>query len=301
MAVKHDYHLAEPSPWPFLSALALFIIMLGGVLWLNDAVAFFGLPPFIFIRRFICLGGCLLLGFTLVGWWRDMVAESVLFDELRPVVKLSLRFAVLLGLTVEALYFSALFWVYFDAVLGMKAAGQSWPPAPLVPADPWHYPMLATFMLLLSATSVVWARRALAQGSRAASIQALGGSVLLGVGALWLLIVALGHLPFGFGFSRAFFETMTDPAHINLISVIGSPGAIYGSLFYVLMVSICVHLGLGVAFLAVAFVRAAAGHFALKGHFGFEAASWVWHFGIVLWLLLYVGLYVGGAVSGHLF
>lgn len=301
MAVKHDYHLAEPSPWPFLGALALFIIMLGGVLWLNDSTAFFGLPPFIFIRRFICLGGCLLLGFTLVGWWRDMVAESVLFDELRPVVKLSMRFAVLLGLMLEALYFGALFWVYFDGRLGMGNVGHGWPPASLVPADPWHYPMLATFMLLLSATTVVWARRTLAEGNRAASVQALGVSVLLGGGALWLLVVALSHLPFGFGFSRVTFETMTDPAHINLISMIGSPGAIYGSLFYVLMVSFCVHLGLGVLFLAVAFLRTLAGHFAPKGHFGFEAAAWVWHFGIVLWLLLYVGLYIGGVAGDRPF
>ncbi|MGB8601157.1 MAG: cytochrome c oxidase subunit 3 [Rhizomicrobium sp.] len=296
MNVKHDYHLAEPSPWPFLGGLSAFIIALGGVLWLNTTIDFFGLPPF--ICRFICLGGAVLLAFTLVGWWRDMVAESVHASELSPVVKLSLRFAMALVMLIEAVYFSALLWVYLDVALSAEAQG-GWPPVGIHPADPWHLPLLALFVLLLSATTVVWARRAIAQSHKSSTIQALGVSVFLAAGGLALLIGDLSHLPFGFGFNHAVFMPLTDPAHINLIAVIGSPGAIYGSLFILIMGSFCVHLALGTVFLTVALVRAVAGHFRAKGHFGFEAAAWFWHFGILLWLLLYAGLYIGGAYGGH--
>ena len=39
------------------------------------------------------------------------------------------------------------------------------------------------------------------------------------------------------------------------------------------------------------FIRAIRGHFAPKDCFGFEAASWYWHFVDVVWVGLYIFVY----------
>jgi len=99
-AVEHDYHLIPPSPWPFLSGIAALI-------WGAGMVVFFaGLQPrtgespmmeFFFSKGLDSLqdsyraagdkvgadGGwiLLLLGslfaiYVMIGWWKDVAAES---------------------------------------------------------------------------------------------------------------------------------------------------------------------------------------------------------------------------------
>ncbi|MGC3218461.1 cytochrome c oxidase subunit 3, partial [Pseudomonas aeruginosa] len=38
--------------------------------------------------------------------------------------------------------------------------------------------------------------------------------------------------------------------------------------------------------------RILLGHFAAEHHFGFEAASWFWHFVAVVWIRLFIFVYV---------
>ena len=52
---------------------------------------------------------------------------------------------------------------------------------------------------------------------------------------------------------------------------------------------------IGTIFLTVTLLRALAGHFNSKQHFGFEAAAWYWHFVDVVWLFLFSCIYVWGA------
>ncbi|MET0547085.1 MAG: cytochrome c oxidase subunit 3, partial [Caulobacterales bacterium] len=40
-AVKHDYHLVNPSPWPLVGSIALFILAIGAVTYMKGL---FGLP-----------------------------------------------------------------------------------------------------------------------------------------------------------------------------------------------------------------------------------------------------------------
>lgn len=286
--VQHDYHLADPSPWPFLGAIAVGISLLGAVMWLNAGTDMLGMPPF--IRPYICLGGLLLLAFTLTGWWRDMVAESVRFGEFKPVARLAFRFAMVLMLLAEAVYFAGLFCVSFD----LASVSNGWPPPKVFPDSPWGIPLLVTLMLLLSATVAIWAARAIAHGERKQAIQALAVLVALGGGAFAFLCYDLHYAPVAFGFNGAIFEPMSDAAHINLVSVIGSRGAAYGSFFYLAIGSFCVHLAVATLFMLVALIRAAAGHFAPERHLGFVTAAWVWHFCVIIWLLLYFGVYVAG-------
>lgn len=287
--IKHDYHLAMPSPWPFLGALGVFILAFGFVLWMNSAFMVFGIPPF--ILSWIAIGGAILVLFTLVGWWSDIVAESVRRGEFKPVVKLSFRFGMALFIAFEAIFFAVLYCAYFYMAV-WRGDGGPWPPEGIAPADPWHLTLLATMVLLLSGTTVTWAHRSIQAGHRPGVLQGLLATVLLGAAFVALLAYDLLHAPFGFGFNGAKYVTLTDPAHVNLISVIGSPGAIYGSVFFLICGFFCIHVAVGTLFLIVCLIRAWAGHFTPERHFGFEAAAWFWHFGDVVWLFLFSGIFV---------
>ena len=61
-AVKHDYHILPPSPWPLLGSAFSVVLALGGVIWMKGL---FGLPqhfPWVF---WIGLAGVL---YTMAGW-----------------------------------------------------------------------------------------------------------------------------------------------------------------------------------------------------------------------------------------
>ncbi len=49
---------------------------------------------------------------------------------------------------------------------------------------------------------------------------------------------------------------------------------------------------LGTLMLSIMLIRIQKGHFDPEQHFGFEAASWYWHFVDVVWLGLFVFVYV---------
>ena len=45
----HDYHIIDPSPWPFLGSVGAFIMAIGGVAWMQQlkggALPLFGIEP----------------------------------------------------------------------------------------------------------------------------------------------------------------------------------------------------------------------------------------------------------------
>ena len=55
--------------------------------------------------------------FMLVGWWRDVVQESVVRGDHTPVVKLHLRYGMLLFIASEVMFFVAWFWAYFNSAI----------------------------------------------------------------------------------------------------------------------------------------------------------------------------------------
>ncbi|MEI9992315.1 MAG: cytochrome c oxidase subunit 3 [Rhizomicrobium sp.] len=312
--VKHDYHLVDPSPWPIVGSMSAFVMLIGAVFWMNkDYTGFFGLPvngqPWIFAI------GLFLVLFTMAGWWRDVVAESVYRHQHTPIVKLNLRYGMLLFIASEVMFFVAWFWAYFNSAIFFNDVSiGSWPPAGIVTLDPWHFPILNTLILLTSGTTVTWAHHAIQHGDRKGSIQGLVITVLLGASFTCVQAYEYAHAPFTFGFNHAALTAFTDPAHINLaasnlnpvIDLInpaskaliaggGDLGAIYGSTFFMATGFHGLHVIIGTIFLAVCLFRAIAGQFTPTRHFGFEAAAWYWHFVDVVWLFLFACIYVWGA------
>ena len=126
--VHHDYHLVDPSPWPIVGSTAIFLTMMGAVFWMNSGYAgFWGLPvngqPWLLIIGFV------LLLFTMAGWWRDVVRESVVKGDHKPVVKLGLRYGMILFIASEVMFFFAWFFAFFNsAFFPLDVSIGQWPP-----------------------------------------------------------------------------------------------------------------------------------------------------------------------------
>jgi cytochrome c oxidase subunit 3 len=300
-AKHHDYHLVNPSPWPVVGSVFTFIMAVGVIVWMkthaDPKALLFGLRgPTPFIIGFL---GVL---FTMFMWWRDVIREAHGGDH-TPVVRLHLRYGMILFIASEVMFFVAWFWAYFDASLfpaaveplqvtdskGVVAAskdligmvdrntltGGVWPPKPspnfTATFDPWGLPLVNTLVLLLSGTTVTWAHHALLENNRRGLIWGLVITVALGLLFTGLQAYEYGHAAFKFG------------------------GHIYGATFFMATGFHGAHVIIGTLFLSVCLLRAMKGHFSPKQHFGFEAAAWYWHFVDVVWLFLFVCIYVIGA------
>jgi cytochrome c oxidase subunit 3 len=276
--VKHDYHLVDPSPWPIVGSIGAGLLTFGGVFAMKpDAFGFLG-GPWIFII------GALVVAYTMVGWWRDVVSESVVRGDHTPVVKLGLRYGMILFIASEVMFFVAWFWAYFNSALFPQDVGiGTWPPEGIVTFDPWHLPLINTLILLTSGTTVTWAHHAIQTGDRDGAVQGLLVTVLLG--ALFTAIQAYeyNHAGFTFGMNPALMVDGADKS------------GIYGSTFFMATGFHGAHVIIGTIFLAVCLFRAIKGHFTPERHFGFEAAAWYWHFVDVVWLFLFACIYVWGS------
>ena len=293
--VHHDYHLVDPSPWPVVGSVAAFVMLLGAVFWMNESYVQFAEwgvagQPWIFLIGFV------LTLYTMAGWWRDVIKESIVLGHHKPVVSLGFRYGMILFIISEVMFFFAWFWAYFNSALFTNDVSiGSWPPEGIVTFDPWHLPLLNTIILLTSGTTVTWAHHAIQSGDRKGAIQGLVLTVLLGVCFTCVQAYEYSHAAFTFGLNGAHLAPFTDEAHKYLTSGVGNFGAIYGSTFFMATGFHGVHVIIGTIFLAVCLARVIKGHFTPTKHFGFEAAAWYWHFVDVVWLFLFASIYVWGA------
>lgn len=291
--VKHDYHLVDPSPWPFTASLSLFVLAVGAVVFMK------GLAP----ESAAGIGGVLLApgrpwllgaGFaglilTCIAWWGDVIKESRKGDH-KPVVDIGLRYGMILFIASEVMFFVAWFWVFFELALfhesrsgwfvtawdeSFAKAWANWPPPNVDTFDPFHLPLINTLVLLLSGTTVTWAHHAMQQGDRAGARNGLALTVALGILFTCLQVYEYGHAGFAFGNQDGQFSA-------NL----------YGSAFFMATGFHGFHVIVGTIFLAVCLLRVMSGGMSAKKHFGLEAAAWYWHFVDVVWLFLFAFVYV---------
>ena len=213
--VKHDYHLVDPSSWPIVGSMGAFTMLIGAVFWMNkDYTGFWGLPvngqPWIFLI------GLALVLYTMAGWWRDVIREFVVLGNHTPVVKLHLRYGMLLFIASEVMFFVAWFWAYFNFGIFHSDVGVgTWPPAGIITLDPWHFPLLNTLILLTSGTTVTWAHHAMQTGDRKGAVQGLIITVLLGLSFTGVQAWEYAHAPFTFGFNHLALAPFTDAAHVS--------------------------------------------------------------------------------------
>ena len=277
-AKTHDYHLVDPSPWPFVGSLSAFIMAVGAVLWMK-AMPVAGLK----IGSLVFGLGLLGVLFTMYGWWADVVKEANTGDHTR-VVQIHHRYGMFLFIASEVMFFVAWFWAYFDIAFYAGEAiqfqrteltGGHWPPKGIALFNPFELPLFNTLILLTSGTTVTWAHHALLEGDREGVKKALWVTVALG--ALFTFVQAYEYSHAAFGFK----------------------GHIYGATFFMATGFHGFHVLVGTIFLGICLARVYKGHFTPKQHLGFEFAAWYWHFVDVVWLFLFAVIYVWGSDFGR--
>jgi cytochrome c oxidase subunit 3 len=134
-------------------------------------------------------------------------------------------------------------------------------------------PLWNTIVLLSSSVTVHFAHLGLKDGNRKKFNRFLGITVTLA-----LIFVGLQ--------AAEYYEAY---AHYGLTLNSG----IYGSTFFMLTGFHGFHVMMGGIMLAIMLARSVfAGHFEEHDHFGFEAASWYWHFVDVVWVMLFLFVYI---------
>ncbi|MEC9197418.1 MAG: cytochrome c oxidase subunit 3 [Pseudomonadota bacterium] len=258
-AKNHDYHVLPPSIWPFLGAVAGFIMLFGAVLWMKEH------GPWMFAIGFV---GVL---YVMFAWWSDTISENFAGDH-TPVVQIGLRYGFILFIMSEVMFFAAWFWSFFKhAMYPMPAIGGVWPPEGIEVFDPWHLPLINTLILLCSGAACTWAHHALVHENNRKDIKSgLLLSVVLGVIFTVFQAYEYSHAAFGFA------------------------GNIYGANFFMATGFHGFHVIVGTIFLFICYLRTVRGHFTPENHIGFEAAAWYWHFVDVVWLFLFAAVYIWG-------
>ena len=276
---QHDYHIIDPSPWPFIGSIGAFVITFGGIgymRYLNGGE--FNMLGVNWASPWLFYVGLAIILYTMVGWWSDTIKEGREGAHTR-VVSLHLRYGMIMFIASEVMFFAAWFWAFFDASLFANEAiqasrveftGGQWPPAGVEVLDPWHLPIYNTVILLLSGTCVTWAHHALLHGDRKGLVNGLALTVALGI--LFSLVQAYEYATAPFEFSNS----------------------IYGATFFMATGFHGFHVLIGTIFLLVCLIRAMRGGFTPNQHFGFEAAAWYWHFVDVVWLFLFFAIYIWG-------
>jgi cytochrome c oxidase subunit 3 len=282
-ASKGGYYLPEPSHWPIVGSVGMFLLLFGFASFLHGS------------SMLIMLTGAVIVIIMLFGWFGTVINESLAGkynDQVDTSFRMGMGWFIFSEVMFFAAFFGALFyarmysvpwlggasnnamthellWSGFDAVWPTNGPGDVG--GEYTPMGAWGIPAINTLILLSSGVTVTWAHWGLKKGDRTQLILGLMATVALGF--LFLGLQA-------YEYSHAWHE-------MNL--TLGS--GIYGTTFYMLTGFHGLHVTLGATMLLVILIRSMKGHFTNEHHFAFEAVAWYWHFVDVVWLGLFVFVY----------
>ena len=312
MSTESTYYVPEQSKMPLIAATGMGVMAYGAASWVLEGGT-----------ATIFLIGSLIMAGVLYKWW------SIVIDEnMRGLASPQLKHSYVLGMLwfifSEVMFFAAFFgalfylrvivnsWLGGDAAIGIfddtptdaavannallwPGYETAWPPmvtpdeaanganATFIGPDEamsfpgWAklfgwLPLWNTVILITSSVTVHIAHTGLKNNNRKQFIGWLGLSVLLGMIFLVLQVEEYVHAY----------------QHMGLTLESG----IYGTTFFLLTGFHGAHVTLGTVMLLIALIRAIKGHFSNEDQFGFEAASWYWHFVDVVWIILFFVVYV---------
>nr|USF17747.1 cytochrome c oxidase subunit III [Junonia orithya] len=259
MNQNHPYHLVDYSPWPLTGAIGVMTLVTGLIKWFHN-----------FNINLLMLGYLIVL-LTMYQWWRDVCREGTYQGKHTLLVSNGLRWGMILFIVSEIFFFISFFWAFFHSSLSPNIEiGAMWPPMSIIPFNPFQIPLLNTIILITSGITVTWAHHSLMENNFTQTSQSLFITIILGIYFTILQTYEYLEAPF----------TIAD--------------SIYGSTFFMTTGFHGLHVIIGTIFLTTCFIRHLNNNFSSNHHFGFEAATWYWHFVDVIWLLLYISIYWWG-------
>ncbi len=304
MSSEGNYYVPEQSKLPIFASIGLFLTVYGAASALtgdsNGSTILF-------------VGG-LLFAFVLWQWFSIVIKENMAgmnSDQLKRSYVWGMGWFIFSEVMFFAAFFGALYYVRTFALPWLGGEGDkgvtnmlwqgfeaTWPvmvtPDMAANGDAakvfgpeqsmsfssvesiWGWlPFWNTVVLMTSSVTVHFAHTALKNDNRKSFNVWLGITVFLGIFFLFLQ-------------AEEYIEAY---GHMGLTLETG----IYGTTFFMLTGFHGAHVTLGTFMLLVMFLRTALkGHFKHDDCFGFEAASWYWHFVDVVWVGLFIFVYILG-------
>ena len=304
MSGYEKYYVPDQSKLPIYAAFSMFVLIMGAAGTIN------AIGTEDSISKYVLYFGLALMGGTLYFWFKQVVQEHLAgldSTQLNQSFVYGMAWFIFSEVMFFAAFFGALFYVRSLAVPWLAGEGSKgaaitaielWPtfesswPVMTTPDQGNEYdladksmawpgwskalqwlPLWNTIVLLSSSWTVHLAHLGLKKGNRKKFNVYLGITVFLA-----LIFVGLQALEY--------YEAY---AHYGLKLNSG----IYGSTFFMLTGFHGFHVMMGGFMLGIMLARSVfAGHFEQHDHFGFEAASWYWHFVDVVWLMLFLFVYI---------
>lgn len=287
------YYVPEQSPWPFITAVSLFLLALGAATLVQQTgssgtAAESGVGHYLFP---LGLAGILAMMFF---WFRDTIHESrnhFNSHQLDHSYRLGMMWFIFSEVMFFGAFFGALFYARQFSVPWLAGEGDKfmthellwpnfqnlWPLTmtpdgrKVTPMPAWGLPFINTVVLVTSSIAISKAHHALLNQER--------GKLILGL----IVTLVLGYTFLGLQ-AEEYVHAFTE---LNLTLKSG----IYGTTFFMLTGFHGMHVTIGAIMLTVMLIRILKGHFTPDNHFAFQAASWYWHFVDVVWLILFVSVY----------
>lgn len=252
---NHPFHLVTIRPWPIIISLRIFNNLIITVRWFHNINYTL---PFTIPCTLICI----------YQWWRDVTREATYQGVHTLNVYNRMRLGIILFIVSEILFFFSFFWAYFHSSLAPTIEiGQLWPPIGIKSFNPFDIPLMNTIILISSGLTVTWSHHSILNKNLKERIKSLLLTILLGIYFTSLQLIEYIEAPF----------TIAD--------------SVYGSTFFIATGFHGLHVIIGTLFLFFCYIRISSLHFSSNHHFGFEAATWYWHFVDVVWLFLYISIY----------
>lgn len=300
---NHDqaaYYVPPRSAYPIWIAVGVFLLVAGLGNWLNALRA--GDEP----GLVMFFAGALIMIVTLTAWFGKVIDENLAGlanAQLKRSYVWGMSWFIFSEVMFFVAFFAALFYARVLSVAWLGGEGDRgitgdylwpeftdvWPvinnPDPSLFVNPresmaapgilnWgtYLPFWNTAILLVSSVTVHMAHVAIKNLDQKKTTAWLVVTVMLGVVFLFLQVEEYRHAYQELGLTLA--------------------SGIYGSTFFLLTGFHGFHVTLGTFILLVQVFRSMRGHFQPHDCFGFEAASWYWHFVDVVWVCLFLFVYV---------
>lgn len=295
---ESSYYVPETSRFPLFASFGLFLMAFGAAFWIT------GSGPTVFFS------GCLVLAAVLWFWFSTVITENMVGLS-SPKLKRSYVWGMSWFIFSEVMFFSAffgaLFYIRQFSVPWLGGEGSDlmsnqllwqgfesdWPllttPEQAVSGEAasrylganqpmgWKgLPLINTLILLTSSVTIHIAHTALKNQNKKQFNIWLGLTAALGLIFLFFQVEEYAH------------------AYRDLGLTLQS--GVYGTTFFMLTGFHGAHVVIGTFMLIVMWLRSVLkGHFKHDDAFGFEAASWYWHFVDVVWAGLFIFVYVLGS------